>query len=84
MMVIEKTISLPSINVEHGGNSKGSSPQSSQESSEVLPMELLVSSSSKPKSKNGSSVVEVDAWLALDKYLLFKHDFHKETTGCSI
>ena len=54
------SFSLPSTNVEHGGNSKGSS-QSSHESSEVLPEELLESSFSNPKSKNGSSVVEVDA-----------------------
>ena len=54
------SFSLPSTNVEHGGNSKGSS-QSSHESSEVLPEEMLESSSSKPKSKNGSSVVVVGA-----------------------
>ena len=64
------SFSLPSTNVEHGGNSKGSS-QSSHESSEVLPEEMLESSSSKPKSKNGSSVVVVGAWLALKIVLVF-------------
>ena len=57
---MNKSFSLPSTSVEHGGNSKGSS-QSSHESSEVPPEEVLEISSSKPKSKNGSSVVVVGA-----------------------